>query len=235
MRSIADPILIIGGTSGIGFAAAQLFVSSGSNVVIVGRNKAKLETALRAIGPSAQGEIADATDRPALNALFERHGTIGHLVLVAAGGGGAGLFPEIQCGVLRDGFDGKFWAQWNAAQSSLPFLAPAGSITFITAAASRHASPGTSGLAAINGALDRMVPALARELAPIRVNAISPGIISTAWWLDRPPELFKSLSGQAPLGRAGKPEEVADAVVFLVRNAFITGVVLDVDGGLHLT
>jgi len=79
-----------------------------------------------------------------------------------------------------------------------------------------------------------MVPTMARELAPIRVNAVSPGIVSTRWWLDKP-DLFKALSEKAPLGRAGKPEEIADAVAFLVRNTFVTGVVLDVDGGLHLT
>ena len=110
-----------------------------------------------------------------------------------------------------------------------------GSITFVTAFASRHAHPGTSGVAAINGALHTMVPALARELAPTRVNAVSPGIIDTEWWRDKSPAMFKSLSQSSPLARAGRPEEVADAIVFLLRNAYVTGVVLDVDGGMHLT
>ena len=80
-----------------------------------------------------------------------------------------------------------------------------------------------------------MVPALARELAPLRVNAVSPGVIETPWWRDKPRDLFESASLRAPLGRPGQAHEVADAVAFLIDNAFVTGIVLDVDGGLHLT
>ena len=80
-----------------------------------------------------------------------------------------------------------------------------------------------------------MVPTLARELAPLRVNAVSPGVIDTEWWADKPAEMFRAQSRKAPLARAGEAGEVADAVAFLIGNAFITGVVLDVDGGLHLT
>jgi NAD(P)-dependent dehydrogenase (short-subunit alcohol dehydrogenase family) len=123
------------------------------------------------------------------------------------------MFSESHSADVRAGFDGKFWPHWHAAHSALPYLQAGGSITFVTAFASRCAHPGASGLAAINGALHTMVPALARELAPARVNAVSPGIIDTA----------------------GRPEEVADAIVFLMRNAFVTGIVLDVDGGMHLT
>ena len=90
--------------------------------------------------------------------------------------------------------------------------AAGGAITFITAASSRLANPGTSGLAAINGALERMVPTLARELAPLRVNAVSPGVIDTAWWADKPAGLFETASRMAPLARAGQADEVADAV-----------------------
>lgn len=233
MTSTDPPILIVGGTSGIGLAIASRLAADGESVVIVGRDKVKMAAALSVIGPLARGELADATDRQALDALFVRQRRIGHLVLVAAGGGGGGAFPQIRGEVLKRGFEGKFWAHWNAAQASLASLQPTGSIIFITASASRHASPGMSGLAAINGALDCMVPSLARELAPIRVNAVSPGIISTAWWSDKP-ELFKTLGETAPLARAGTPAEIADAVAFLIRNAFVTGITLDVDGGLRL-
>jgi len=228
-------VVVIGGSSGIGLAVAKLFTARSAAVTIVGRDRRKLDEALQALAPSATGEAADAGDRAELNALFTRTGTIDHLVLAASGGAGAGLFGQIEPEGLRRGFEAKFWVHWSAAQSALQYMAPTGSITFITAASSRLANPGTSGLAAINGALERMVPTLARELAPLRVNAVSPGVIDTAWWADKPAGMFEEVSQKAPLGRAGHADEVADAVAFLIGNAFVTGVVLDVDGGLHLT
>jgi NAD(P)-dependent dehydrogenase (short-subunit alcohol dehydrogenase family) len=234
MSEAAAPIVIIGGTSGIGLATAKLFAERGDAVVIVGRDQDKLTSALDGLGASARGETADASDRGASNALFARLKRIGHLVIAASGGSGAGPFRSVDGDALRRGFEAKFWVHWNTAQAALAHLEPNGSITFVTAASSRLANPGTSGLAAINGALDRMVPTLARELAPLRVNAVSPGVIDTPWWSDKPKEMFETSSRLAPLARAGRPEEVADAIAFLVRNAFVTGVVLDVDGGLHL-
>jgi NAD(P)-dependent dehydrogenase (short-subunit alcohol dehydrogenase family) len=228
-------VVIVGGTSGIGFATARLLAHENEQVTVVGRNSQTVHERIRELGRSTRGETADAGDRSAMDALFERIGTFDHLVLAASGGGGAGFFSELANDQLQHGMEAKFWVHWNAAQAALPHLAPEGSIVFITAASSRFANPGTSGLAAINGALERMVPTLARELAPRRVNAVSPGVIDTPWWTGKPFGMFESASSRAPLGRAGRPEEVAHAISFLLRNEFVTGVVLDVDGGLHLT
>ena len=228
-------IVVIGGTSGIGLASAKALLERGAAVTIVGRDAERLRSALEDLGGGAAGRVADATERAAIDALFSRIAPIDHLVLAASGGAGAGLLPDIREDGLRRGFEAKFWVHWHAAQAVLPHLAARGSITFITAASSRLANPGTSGLAAINGALERMVPTLARELAPRRVNAVSPGVIGTAWWADKPAAMFETMAGKAPLGRAGTASEVADAVTFLIGNEFVTGVVLDVDGGLHLT
>ena len=235
MQEHIPHIVIIGGTSGIGLATSRLLTTRGATVTLVGRDRSKLDAAVHSFGARAKGEVVDAADRSALASLFVRTGPFDHLVLAASGGSGAGLFVDIEAEGLRRGFEAKFWVHWNAAQAAAPHLAKDGSITFITAASSRLANPGTSGLAAINGALERMVPTLARELAPLRVNAVSPGVIDTAWWADKPAGMFHAASKRAPLGRPGHADEVADAIAFLIGNAFVTGVVLDVDGGLHLT
>lgn len=228
-------VVVIGGSSGIGLAAAKRFAAGDADVTIMGRTPERLDRALAQLGSIVAGVVADAGDRTTVDALFEGLAPIDHLVLAASGGGGAGPFTELDGADLRRGLDAKFWVHWNAAQSAMPHMSKDGSIIFITAASSRMANPGTSGLAAINGAIERMVPALARELAPLRVNAVSPGVIDTEWWADKPAGMFDAASRQAPLARAGQADEVADAMTFLAGNRFIAGVILDVDGGLHLT
>jgi NAD(P)-dependent dehydrogenase (short-subunit alcohol dehydrogenase family) len=155
----------------------MLALDRGTHVVVVGRDQPKLDTAVRSLGSEARGFAVDAQDRAALNEYFRELAPFDHLVLTASGGRGAGSFRDLDADGLRAGFEAKFWTYWSAAQAALATLRPTGSITFVTAASSRLANPGTSGLAAVNGALGRMVPTLARELAPLRINAVSPGVI----------------------------------------------------------
>ncbi|MFJ9743852.1 SDR family oxidoreductase, partial [Streptomyces sp. NPDC101166] len=128
--------------------------------------------------------------------------------------------------------------QVRILKAALPHLDSHGSVTLVTAASARSAFPGTAGLAAINGALNAMVAPLAVELAPLRINAVAPGVIDTPWW-DRVPEaqrtaLFDGLVATTPVGRVGRPEDVAAAIHLLAVNGFTTGVVLDVNGGTGL-
>lgn len=109
----------------------------------------------------------------------------------------------------------------------------------MTAGSAQSALPGAAGLAAVNGALEAAIPALARELGPLRINAVSPGVIETGWWDAVPEEArretFSTFAQRAPVGRNGTAEDVAKAINALVENGFITGVVLPCDGGLRLT
>jgi NAD(P)-dependent dehydrogenase (short-subunit alcohol dehydrogenase family) len=173
-----------------------------------------------------------------VRAFFAAAGRIDHLVLCLSGAEGGGEFASLDLRALRRGFEGKFWPHVEIAQAAIPALSKNGSITFVTAMSANAAIPGTSGLAAINGALNAMVPPLAKELKPIRVNAVAPGVTDTPWWNAYSPEAkaksFESFAAAIPLGRVGEPDEVARAIQHFIENSYLTGIVLPCDGGLHL-
>ncbi len=237
MRLIDQTMVVVGGTSGIGLATARAAANAGARVIIAGRNHDKLDRAILDLSNEARGELVDASDRDALDALFARTRQLDHLVIAASGGVGAGPFGTLARGDLAKGFDAKFWVQWQCAQAALPYLSERGSITFVTANSARMGNPGTAGLAAINGALGAMVLPLAHELGPVRVNAVSPGVIDTPWWDRQPAELkhrlFGRIAATVPVRRVGLPEDIADAIVFLAGNSYVTGIILDVDGGMR--
>ncbi|MEU8514410.1 SDR family oxidoreductase [Kitasatospora sp. NPDC048722] len=231
-------VVVMGGSSGIGEAAATAFAADGAEVVITGRDRGRLDAAVARIGGRTTGAPVDATDTEAVAAFFAGGGTVDHLVLAVSGAAGSGPFARLDLADLAHGFDAKFWPQVRVLQAALPHLRADGSVTLITAASARAAIPGTAGLAAINGALEAMVPPLAVELAPLRVNAVSPGVVDTPWW-ERVPEeqrkaLFDGLAATTPVGRVGRPEDVARAIHMFAANTFVTGVVLDCTGGANL-
>lgn len=230
--------VVMGGSSGIGEATAALFARGGAEVTITGRDRTKLDEAAARIGGKTTTYRMDATEQTDIEAFFATTAPIDHLVIAVSGAAGSGPFASLDLAELAHGFDAKFWPQLRVLQAALPHLTERASVTFITAASARAAFPGTAGLAAINGALEAMIPPLAVELAPRRVNAVSPGVIDTPWWSRVPAaqreELFAGLAKTTPVGRVGAPEEVAAAINSLATNGFITGVVLDCTGGANL-
>lgn len=221
----------------MGLTTAKL-LSDKNEVIILGRDKVKLDHALKEIGESATGKHLDATDRKALDHAFLEIGAFDHLIIALSGGKGIGMFKDLDLADLRKGFDGKFFPQLQTAQASLPYIDKKGSITFITSISSRSRAMGTSGLGAINGAIEVMIPTLAKELGPLRVNAVAPGVINTAWWdflpAEKKRETFEQYAGTIPLGRVGEPEDVAKMILTLIDNTYITGQIIAVDGGLSL-
>lgn len=233
-------VVIIGASAGIGEAAARAFAARGAAVTITGRSKERLDQAAQRIGHPVLAAELDATSREALDAFFATTGTIDHLVLCASPGAvGAGPIAALGEAALRLAFDGKFFANVKAIQAALPRLRQDGSVTMVTAASARAAFPGAAGLAAVNGALETMVAPLAVELAPLRVNAVSPGVIDTHWWNAMPENqrraYFDSVAAVSPVRRVGKPDDVAEAIVYLAGAGFITGIVLECTGGSNLT
>ncbi|BAV07400.1 NAD(P)-dependent dehydrogenase, short-chain alcohol dehydrogenase family [Filimonas lacunae] len=230
-------VIIAGGTSGIGLATAILLAEKGALVTVTGRDEAKCKVAAAAHA-NIQAVVLDSSKRDELDTFFQQQGRVDHLVIALSGAKGAGPFAKLNLSEFRDAFEGKFWPHLNTLQAALPSIKEDGSITLITATSATAKMPGTSGLAALNGGLELMIPILAKELKPVRVNAVSPGVTDTNWWSFLPEEAkqeaFAQYATQIPVGRVGKPEEVAEAITCLIDNTYITGTVLHCDGGLGL-
>jgi NAD(P)-dependent dehydrogenase (short-subunit alcohol dehydrogenase family) len=231
-------VLIAGGSSGIGLATAKLLIKCGAEVVINGRDRSKLESAEKQLGEQATIMAFDAANSEDRARVLADIGKFDHLVVALTGGKGAGPFPQLALADLRLGFESKFFPHFMLSQESLPYLNQSGSITFVSAISARSANPGTVGLSAINSAIEGLVKPLAVELKPRRVNAVSPGVIDTPWWNwmqeNQKRTTFARFAAATPVGRVGRPEDIAQAIVFLIGNSFMTGCVLECDGGLRL-
>jgi NAD(P)-dependent dehydrogenase (short-subunit alcohol dehydrogenase family) len=230
-------VVIVGGSSGIGLATARELLASGSKVTICGRNAQRLNEAQK-IAAGSDAVMMDAAATNTLSGVFSSIGTFNHLVLALGSGKGAGPFASVNLSDVRQGFEEKVYPHFATAQAALPFLRKDGSITFISAVTAHAAMPGTAGIGAANAAVAALVPILAAELRPLRVNAVSPGVIDTPWWNFLSPDqrraVFADYAAKTPVGRIGNPDDVARAIAFLLGDSFVSGQVLVCDGGLRL-
>jgi NAD(P)-dependent dehydrogenase (short-subunit alcohol dehydrogenase family) len=231
-------IVVVGGSSGMGFATAKALVEAGARVIIAGRSQEKLDSARQHISGEVEAYSLDFTDEEAVRKFFEDLGKIDHLVIAASGTQAWGAFRDLDTAALRKSFEGKFWGHFYCAKHSLPHLSKDSSIVLFAGAASRATIPGAAGVAAVNAAITGMAFTMAKELAPLRVNVISPGPVDTPAydWMtaEEKEEFFKQMSVKLPVRRIGRAEEVAEAVLFLLNNSYVTGAVLDIDGGVRL-
>jgi NAD(P)-dependent dehydrogenase (short-subunit alcohol dehydrogenase family) len=240
-RSFAGQrVVVIGASAGVGEATARAFAADGAQVIITGRVKERLDAAVARIGAGAEARVVDATDAAAVTEFFGSLGQIDHLVLTASPGAvGSGPIAEVDEQALRAAFDGKFFAYVGVLRAALPKLRRDGSVTFVSAVSARAGYPGSAGLAAVNGAVEAIVRPLAVELAPLRINAVSPGVIDTQWWDMLPDDqrkaFFSGVASASPAGRVGTAEDVADAIRYVAGAGFVTGTVLECAGGANLT
>jgi NAD(P)-dependent dehydrogenase (short-subunit alcohol dehydrogenase family) len=230
-------IAIIGGSSGIGYAVAECAIAEGAQVVIASSNAANVEAAVARLGQGASGSVANVNDEASVAAFFERLGAFNHLVFTA-GDWGPHLFsgPIAQMnfstasGVLKV----RFWGALMAIKHAQGRISPNGSITLTDGALAHRPRKGAPLVTAFGGALEHLARGLAVDLAPLRVNAVCPGLVLNEK-LSQSPELVRQQTGHQLIPRGAEPAEVAQAYLYLMRGTYTTGQVLIVDGGLTLT
>ncbi|MFZ3493017.1 SDR family oxidoreductase [Streptomyces sp. 5.8] len=230
-------VVVIGGTSGIGFAVAQSAAVQGSNVVVASSSQDRVDLAVKKLGGRAEGIVLDVADEAALAAFFDRIGEFDHLVYTAGESLLLKPFADLTAEESRAFFERRFWGALLAAKYATPRLRPGGSITFTSGAFATRPAPGTSLGASVTAAVEGLTRALALELAPLRVNAVRLGAIRTELWDSTvpDPEAFLQAQGSGlPVQRVGSPEEAAAAYLYLLDNGYATGTVLTLDGGAAL-
>ncbi len=234
-------ILIVGGGSGMGLALARRCLGAGAEVIIAGRSEAKLKQAREDLGQASSLETVavDIAREEQVADLFRRTGPLDHIVSTAADIEGAyELLPAIDLKAAQRVMDSKVYGPLLLAKYGAPMLPAWGSITFTSGIAAYRPSARGSVVAAVNAALEGLVRALAVELAPIRVNAVSPGWVDTPIWAhvagDEKEERLSAMAKRLPVGRVGRPDDIADAIGFMMGNGFTTGTILHVEGGHRL-
>ncbi|MEW5698753.1 SDR family oxidoreductase [Pseudomonas synxantha] len=222
-------VIVIGGSSGIGAAVAQAATARGAHVVLAGRRLTS------GSDNGVRSEPVDVTDSASLQRLFETVGHFDHLVYTSGPSVRAKTLIETDLDEAQDNFNVKLWGALRAIQQALPFLGEHGSISLTSGQLGRKLAAGQFIKTGINAATEALGKQLAKELAPRRVNVISPGVIDTPAYAGLAEEqrlaMFAKTGETLPVGRVGQAEEVAAGYVLAMENGFMTGTVIDIDGG----
>lgn len=221
-------VVVLGGTAGIGQAVARAALAAGARVTVLGRS-AKTDG-------DVNGIAVDANDTATLASALAQAavgGKIDHLVITIGSRTSPPPFASLQRADLEQGFGTKLFAALMAVQAALPHLAERASITLTSGLLSRKATATGLLRGSINAAVEAAAKNLAKELAPRRVNVVSPGVVDTDVWgapADRQAMLVRIGSG-LPVGRVGTPDDLAQGYLLAMTNGFMTGAIIDIEGG----
>lgn len=225
-------VLVVGRGSGIARAVALLAQSEGGRVIAAGRDRAKLDDAYRDTGITA--ETIDLAEDSSIAALAERVGAVDHVISTASARA-RGNLADLERRNLQLSFDTKVIGPAMLAKHFASQINPGGSFVLFSGVHAFKLNVGYLGVGVTNGAVDFLTRWLAVELAPIRVNAISPGVIDTGAWDalgdEGKRDYFRHIAASNPAGRIGTVQDVASAALFSMTNTFMTGMTLKVDGG----
>jgi NAD(P)-dependent dehydrogenase (short-subunit alcohol dehydrogenase family) len=229
--------IILGGTSGIGLAAARQLQQAGATVIVMSRSAKNTATAQEVLGADADVRQLDVLDREAMAATFEELAPFDILINAATGGERAtGPFLEMDL----DGYQGSFrklWGYTNSVRLGAPHMSEQGCIVLVSGSPARKCPPGFAAISSVGNAVEGFCRAVAVEIAPRRINVVSPGFIDTPMFPvqgDAREQFLNQATAGNVIKRPGTADEVAEGIVFTVKNDFVTGTTVDVDGGALL-
>jgi NAD(P)-dependent dehydrogenase (short-subunit alcohol dehydrogenase family) len=231
-------VIVLGGSSGIGYAVAEQAVAEGASVLIGSSHAGRVKSAASALGGDAQGHAVDLSDEHAIRAFFDTAGTFDHLVYTAGDTLRLAELSTVDLSTARNAFDIRYWGALTAVKYGSPYIRKGGSIVLTTGVAALRPRKGWALGASVCGAMEALTRALAVELAPLRVNAVSPGLIATNLWQNMAEEdrqqMYEQAGRNLPVGRVGEAHDVAAAYLFLMESGFASGQTYVVDGGAVL-
>ena len=231
-------VVILGGSSGIGLAVAENAAGMGAEVVIASSNADRVRTAVAAIGGKAQGQAVDLSDEQAIQDFIEKSGPIDHLVFTAGDTLQLDDLAAMDLQKARRAFELRYWAAVAAAKYASPRIRKGGSIVLTTGVAGQRPRKGWVLAASVCGSVEALTRALAVELAPIRVNAVCPGVVRSNLWQNMSEEareqFYRSVGEQLLVGRVGEVEDIAQSYLYLMQEGYSTGQIVVVDGGAVL-
>lgn len=231
-------VVILGGTSGIGLATAKAVQREGALVVVASSRQERVDSALGSLENGAEGRVVDLSDEAKVRDFFEHVGAFDHLVYTAGEPLRLEALDAVQLDRARGFVNIRFWGAFMAVKYGNVHIRPGGSVTLTNGVAGLRPRKGWALVASICGAMEALTRALALELAPIRVNAVCPGVVKTELWNDMSEAdrdaLYRDVAQSLPVGRVGEPEDIAQAYLYLMQEGYSTGQVIVVDGGAVL-
>jgi NAD(P)-dependent dehydrogenase (short-subunit alcohol dehydrogenase family) len=230
-------VVVLGGSSGIGLEVAKQAASQGASVVIASSSAERVQKAVESVGGEALGQAVDVSDERAVATFFSKLGAFDHLVFTAGDSLHLHDLAATDLQQARRAFELRYWAALAAVKYGSPHIRKGGSVVLTTGIAGQRPQKGWVIAASVCGTIEALTRALAVELAPIRVNAVSPGVVRTNLWQSLTAErenLYESVGKSLPVGRVGEAHEIAQAYLFLMQEGFSTGQTVVVDGGTVL-
>lgn len=227
--------VIIGGTSGLGKQLAGVLAKRGDEVIVTGRDAARAQAAAREIGGRTRGLAVDLANPSEIAGKLADVGAVKHLVIAAIerDDNSVRKFDVARAARL---VTLKLVGYPEVVHTLAPRFTPDASIVLFGGLAKERPYPGSTTVTTVNGGVNNMIKTMAVELAPVRVNAVHPGIVGDSpAWNGKPPEVLQRVVARTPLGRLVTMDEVVGSVLFLLDNRGVNGVNLYMDGGWLLT